>query len=163
MDIEEFLISQDISFERFEHPPLFTCEDSEKYRISIRGADTKNLFVRDKKGSRYFLVTVGHATRVDLKCLANVLGVDKLSFGSQEALLKVLGVEPGSVTILALLNDTAGQVTVVIDKRVWESKEIQAHPLVNTATLVIPQSGIARFLEVTKHAPLVIEVPSRSE
>ena len=161
MEILQYLNENKIAFEKFEHPPLFTCEDSEKYGISIRGADTKNLFLRDQKEERLFLVTVGHAKRVDLKSLAKVLKVNKLSFGSPELLSEFLGVTPGSVTILALINDNSHRVTVVIDESIWESPEVQAHPLVNTATLVLAHEGLVRFLEATEHSPTIIEVPSR--
>jgi Ala-tRNA(Pro) deacylase len=157
-DIFKFLASHHIPYERFDHPPLFTCEDAKKHDIHLRGADTKNLFLRDKKGTRHFLTVCPHDTRVDLASLSQKIGAEKLSFGSSERLKKYLGVEPGSVSILGLITDKDHLVEVFIDERVWESDEIQAHPLINTSTLVIPKSGIIQFLEITGHNYQIISL-----
>lgn len=125
------------------------------------GEPTKNLFLQDEKGMRYFLVTVGHEKKVDLKELRKLLGVSKLSFSSAEDLQKYLGVDPGAVTLLGLMNDTQHKVEAVIDKNLW-SKALQCHPLVNTATLVISAEGIKKYLDVADHTPKILEVPERN-
>ncbi|MFH1670290.1 MAG: prolyl-tRNA synthetase associated domain-containing protein [Patescibacteria group bacterium] len=160
-DIEPFLTSNGITFERFEHPAVFTCEEAERLVPDMPGSHTKNLFLRDKKGKRNILVVVGFEKNVDLKALKTVLSVDKLSFASPERLKKYLGVDPGAVSLLGLVNDTDCSVEVIFDEKVWNADAIQAHPLVNTATLVISHDGIEKFLKATGHECKVIDVPER--
>ena len=160
MDIYSFLDSHGIAYQRFDHPAVFTCEQANELRMPMPGKDTKNLFLRDKKGKRHFLVTVGHEKQADLKALTEVLQVQQgLSFASPERLKDHLGVEPGSVTILGLLNDKDHRVELVIDTAVWNAEAVCAHPLVNTATLVLSHAGLEKFLQMTGHSPKVLDVP----
>ncbi len=157
-DIYDFLQRQNIPYEKYEHPAVFTCEEAEKIVPALPGAPTKNLFVKDRKG-KLFLVVVGHEKNVDLKALGNVLHAKSLSFASPETLKEYLGVEPGSATMLGLLTDTQSVVEVVIDENIWRADAIQCHPLVNTATLVISHEGLEVFLKATHHEARVIAVP----
>lgn len=164
MDIYAFLDSHGIAFERFDHEPVFTVEQSHALRTEpMPGKDTKNLFLRDDKGTRHFLVTVGHEKKVDLKALKKILGTQKLSFGSPERLKDHLGVEPGSVTLLGLANDPEHRVEFYIDKALWDADGVCCHPLVNTATLAIPHEGIVKFLQATGHRANIIDVPGMVE
>ena len=106
---------------------------------------------------------MGYDKAVDLGALRDLLGVRKLGFGSPERLQRYLGVDPGSVSLLGLANDTNGDVEVIIDESLWLADALQCHPLVNTSTLVIPQDGVRRFLEITSHKARVIEVPGRQQ
>ena len=160
-NIESFLTSNGIAFERFEHPAVFTCEQAEELTPDMPGTHTKNLFLRDRKGKRNILVVVGFEKSADLKALKDVLNVDKLSFASPERLKKYLGVDPGAVSVLGLMNDNDCEVEVIFDESVWNADSIQAHPLVNTATMVISHEGLEKFLEVTGHECKVIDVPGR--
>ncbi|MEK7524702.1 MAG: prolyl-tRNA synthetase associated domain-containing protein [Patescibacteria group bacterium] len=160
-DIYSFLQEHGITYERFDHPAVFTCEESEKLCPDMPGNPTKNLFLRDKNGGRHFLVSVGHDKSADLKKLKDLLGVSKLSFASPERLKQFLGVEPGSVTLFGLMNDKDHKVEVIIDKNLWDGQLLQCHPLVNTATLAIPQAEMKKFLELTRHAFQILEVPGR--
>ena len=126
------------------------------------GAKTKNLFLRDKKGRRHFLVTVPHDKAVDIDALADEIGVNGLGFGSADRLLKYLGIKPGSVSLLALVNDETQAVEFVLDKALWEADAVHAHPLVNTATMVIPHAELERFLAATGHPPRVLDVPAKA-
>ena len=110
-DLAAFLARYGILAERFEHPPVMTVEESERLVPRLAGAKTKNLFLRDKKGGRHFLVTVPHNLAVDLDC------------------------------------------------RLWNADAVHAHPLVNTATMVLPHAELERFLAATGHSPRIIEVP----
>ena len=159
MDLAAFLAHHAIDAKRFEHPPVLTVEESERLVPPLPGAKTKNLFLRDKKGLRHFLVTVPHDLPVDLAALGARLGVGRLGFASAERLMKHLGIAPGSVSLLALVNDTAHAVEFVIDRRLWDSDAVHAHPLVNSATMVIPHAQLERFLAATGHAARVVEVP----
>ncbi|HIB44877.1 MAG TPA: prolyl-tRNA synthetase associated domain-containing protein, partial [Candidatus Lambdaproteobacteria bacterium] len=129
-DIYEFLESHKISYERHDHPAVFTVEESKRLSPELDGASTKNLFLRDKKGSRHFLVTVPEDKKVDLKTLSSALDSSRLSFASPERLKTHLGIEPGSVSLLAVLNDTEKNVEVFIDQEIWEDEAILCHPLV---------------------------------
>ena len=108
-------------------------------------------------------MSVGHEKQVDLKALAAALGVQQnLSFASPDRLKKYLGVEPGSVTLLGLMNDTDHVVSFWIDEDIWNAESIQCHPLVNTATLVIPKKDLERFFEITGHAVHSLTIPTRA-
>jgi Ala-tRNA(Pro) deacylase len=158
-DIYEFLESHKISYERHDHPAVFTVEESKRLSPELDGASTKNLFLRDKKGSRHFLVTVPEDKKVDLKTLSSALDSSRLSFASPDRLKTHLGIEPGSVSLLAVLNDTEKNVEVFIDQEIWEDEAILCHPLVNTSTLIVPREDMGVFLEKTGHGVRLIEVP----
>lgn len=160
-DICAFLTEHRIPFERFDHPAVFTCEEAGRLCPPMPGTSTKNLLLRDRKGTRNFLVTMGYEMSADLKGLKDLLEVDKLSFASTERLKTLLGVEPGAVTLLGILNDKEGKVEVILDEAIWNAEALQCHPLTNTATLVIPHEGIVKFLESTGHMPRVLRIPSR--
>jgi Ala-tRNA(Pro) deacylase len=160
--LEEFLARHGIEAARHEHPAVMTVEESERLVPRLPGAKTKNLFLRDRKGARHLLVTVPHDLAVDLKELGATLGADRLGFASADRLMKHLGVTPGSVSLLGLVNDTAHAVEFVIDRRLWEAEAVHAHPLVNTATMVIPHAQLERFLAATGHSPRVVEIPERA-
>jgi Ala-tRNA(Pro) deacylase len=162
-DLDAFLRAQGISPQRHEHPPVMTVEESERLVPPLPGAKTKNLFLRDPKGRRHFLVTVPHDRVVDLDALGAALGAGRLGFASSERLAMHLGIEPGSVSLLALLNDAKRAVEFVIDRALWEADAVHAHPLVNSATMVLSHSDLERFLAATGHAPRVIDVPARRQ
>lgn len=162
MELEAFLALHGIEADRVEHPAVMTVEESERLVPPLPGAKTKNLFLRDKKGARHFLVTVAHDHPVDLDALGTELCSGRLGFASSERLLKHLGVTPGSVSLLALVNDAAHAVEFVIDRRLWDTDAVHAHPLVNHATMVIRHAQLERFLEATGHDARILDVPARS-
>ena len=160
MELDEFLTIRRISLPRFEHAAVMTVEESDRLVPKLPGAKTKNLFLRDKKGLKHLLVTVPADRAVDLNRLGEALGVGRLGFASAERLARHLGNTPGSVSLLALINDTAHKVEFVIDRALWEADAVQAHPLVNTATMIVAHSELERFLAATGHKPRVIDVPA---
>ncbi len=160
IDIYKFLADHEIDYERHDHPPVFTCEEANRLVPPLPAAKTKNLFLRDNKGRRHFLVIVGDEKTVDLKALRDVIGSSKFSLGSAERLQKYLGVTPGAVSILALVNDVNKEVEVIIDKDLWNSDSLRFHPLVNTSTLVISRDNVKRFMDKTEHTIQIIDVPS---
>jgi Ala-tRNA(Pro) deacylase len=161
MDIYQFLEENRIEYRRFDHPPVFTVADVHRLTPDLPGAGTKNLFFRDKKGSRHFLVVLPDDKRVDLKKLPQSLESGRVSFGSPQRLKESLGIEPGSVSLLAIFNDRNGlNVEVFIDESLWQADAFQFHPLVNTSTLVISKDGIRRFLSATGHRWKVVDVPA---
>lgn len=157
----EFLDQNELHYERVDHPPVFTCEQAQELVPPLTGQRTKNLFLRDRSGKRHFLVVVPPEKSVDLKRLASVIPSSKLSLGSPERLQKHLGVEPGSVTLLGLLNDAENRVEVILDECVDRAEKVRCHPLVNTSTLALERGSLTRFLELTGHPAQVIDVPVR--
>lgn len=157
-DLFAFLDALRIDVSTISHPPLFTVADSQSLRGQIAGGHTKNLFVKDKKGS-YFLVTVDEDAEVDLKQIHHLIGASgRVSFGKPEALMELLGVYPGAVTVFGLINDTGGQVKVVLDGTLMQNAVINAHPLTNEATTSIAASDLLKFIEATHHDPLILKV-----
>jgi Ala-tRNA(Pro) deacylase len=139
-----------------EHAPVFTVEESQGLRGMIPGAHTKNLFLKDKDG-RMVLVVANEDTKVDLKALAKRLGFGRLSFGKPDLLMEVLGIEPGSVTAFALINETSsGLAAVVVDEALMAFAEVNCHPLVNNATTRIATRDLIRFMEECGHVPRVL-------
>lgn len=139
------------------HPPLFTVEQSQALRGEIPGGHTKNLFLKDKKGA-LFLIVAPEDAAIELKSLHHVLEAGRFSFGSADLLREVLGVEPGSVTPFAAINDTALRVTVALDAGLMGHDTINCHPLVNTMTTSIASADLVRFLQATGHRPRILPV-----
>ena len=156
-----FLEKHDIPYERHDHPAVFSVEDVSKTVSIEKGARTKNLFVRDKKGRRHLLIVAPFDRTLDLMKLGVHTGLGRLSFASPERLLKYLGVEPGSVTLLGVINDPNQFVEVVIDSSIWEADYVRCHPLINTSTLVIDQNGLRAIFAATGHKPTIMRVPSQ--
>ena len=158
-DFYQFLARNGIEYERYDHPPVYTVEEASRLVPALPAAKTKNLFLRDKKGLRHFLVVVPADKRVDLKALTRVVGSNRLSFGSADRLKKYLGVEPGAVTLFAIFNDPGGAVELIVDECLWHARAFQFHPLVNTSTLVISRQNLKRFIAQTGHEARILNVP----
>lgn len=142
----ELLSALELSFTRVDHPAVATCSEAEALVPTLPGQRTKNLFLRDDKGKRHFLAVFHAATQVTLSELATALGVKKLSFASPERLRRYLKVEPGAVSLLAILNDEERAVELLIEEKLLGSEAVQCHPWVNTSTLVVPIFGIRQLL-----------------
>jgi Ala-tRNA(Pro) deacylase len=151
------LDSMAISSTTVEHEAVFTVAESERLERTLAGGHTKNLFLKDAK-DRLYLVVAESRTRIDLKSLPAVIGSARLSFGKPELLKEVLGVDPGSVTALAVANDTAGRVSVIVDQALMRHATINCHPLVNTATTNIARDELLRFIRSTGHEPRILAV-----
>jgi Ala-tRNA(Pro) deacylase len=136
-----------IAYTRHEHPPVPTVEEAEKYWSAIDATHCKNLFLRNQKGNRHYLVIVGHAKKVDLRKTADQIGDGKLSFGSPERLLKYLGLTPGSVSPFGLINDSDHSVRVVLDRDLKSAERLSFHPNINTVTLTVSTADFVRFLD----------------
>ncbi|HUQ85242.1 MAG TPA: prolyl-tRNA synthetase associated domain-containing protein [Candidatus Limnocylindrales bacterium] len=150
-DIYKVLEELGIIYQKYDHPAVFTAEDADLHYSGIDGFKSKNLFLRNKKGDKHFLVIVKSTKKVDLKRLEGLLEADKLSFGSPERMMKYLGLTPGSVSPFGLINDSEKVVNVVVDKDLLEYKKVAFHPNVNTATLVIDTENFKKYLEWTKN------------
>jgi Ala-tRNA(Pro) deacylase len=140
------LQSLGITYELYEHPAVFTSEQAAVHWEAIPGVPVKNLFLRNKKGDRHYLVVLGIDKTVDLRHLASVIGDDRLSFASPERLSRYLGVAAGSVSPLGLIHDTTRAVAVVLDSALREADRLILHPNDNTASLALSSEDVARFL-----------------
>lgn len=147
----EFLDANHFAYQRIEHPAVFTCAESELHRPKMSAVSTKNLFLCDKKASRFFLAVTACEKNVKLDVLASQLGVANLRFASEENLLRQLGVTRGAVTMMGLANDTAQKVELWVDEEIWQGEYFLSHPLVNTATLILSKAQLERFFALTGH------------
>ena len=136
-----------IAFDRYEHPPVPTVEDAERYWSGIDATHCKNLFLRNQKGDRHYLVVLPHSKRADLRAVADQIGDGKLSFASPERLMKYLDLTPGSVSPFGLIHDRDHAVRVVLDRDLKAAERLSFHPNINTVTLVVSASDFARFLQ----------------
>lgn len=140
-----------------DHPPVYTVEQAREHTHHLPGGHCKNLFLKDKK-DRLWLVTLLDDRKVDLNALSKRLGAARFSFGKAELLMEALGVEPGSVTPLAVANDEAGRVTHVIDSGLLAAGTVNCHPLRNDATTAIGSEDLLRFVRATGHEPVIVDL-----
>jgi len=160
MFLDQFLKTHQLNVSRFKHAAANTCAEFKALVPSLGGTRNKNLFLQDKKGRRHFLVVTQPEHNVDLVQLSENLETKKLGFASAERLKQFLGVEPGAVSVLALMRDLEAKVELIIDRHIWQASSIQAHPLVNTETLIIENQELQRFLKITGHTPKIMNVPT---
>ena len=135
-----------ISFEVYEHPPLDTIEVALKYWKDIDAHHCKNLFFRNHKGKKHYLVIIKDTTTFNIRSLEQKLKQGKLRFASEKRLLKYLGLRPGSVSPFGLINDDTNHVHVFIDHQLQEAKKISFHPNDNTASVVLEYSDFIKYL-----------------
>jgi Ala-tRNA(Pro) deacylase len=145
-DVYRALDALGIAYEKYEHPPVFTAEEAAEHWAGIPAQGVKNLFLRNKKGDRHYLVIVGIEKQVDLRTLVKVVADDRLSFGSPERLMAQLGLRPGSVSPFGLINDTRGSVRVILDADLRSAERLIFHPNDNTASLTISFADFEKFL-----------------
>ncbi len=137
----------EIKYKRYEHPPVYTVEEASKYWQDIEGVHSKNLFLRNNKGNRHYLVVLEQSKSVDLKDLSGKLAAGKLSFASERRLNEHLGLETGAVSPFGLINDQNKAVTLVIDKDLQKKGSVNFHPNVNTATVNLSYQDFEKFIK----------------
>ena len=155
-ELEAFLAAHDIPFVTHEHPPVFRVEDGPELKAKIPGGHSKNLFLKDQKGQLWLISALGD-TRIDLKAAPAWIGSARLSFGSDDRLWEALGVRPGSVTALALVNDPGHAVRFVLDAALMAHDSVNFHPLTNAATTNLDQAAFAAFLKAVDRTPMVVD------
>jgi Ala-tRNA(Pro) deacylase len=140
----------------YEHRPVFTVAEGEDFKKLIPGGHTKNLFLKDKK-DKIWLVTALDETVIDLKKLPARINAARLSFGSAELMQRVLGVTPGSVTALGLLNDIQREVSPVLDHNLFNHAVINCHPLRNDRTTCLNPQDLVKFMKNLGYDPLIVD------
>ena len=156
-ELLQFLDVHDFTYQRIEHPAVFTCAEAELHRPKVPAISTKNLFLCDKKARRFFVAVTACEKTVKLEALASRLGVANLHFASEGNLGRLLGVTRGAVTMMGLVNDTSHQVELWIDADIWQGDYFLSHPLVNTATLILSKTELQRFFDLTGHTVHLFE------
>jgi Ala-tRNA(Pro) deacylase len=147
-----------IQYDSYEHPPVFNTEDVQKYWKDIPATPVKNLFLRNKKGNRHYLVIVGVDTRVDLQQLVKLIGDDRFSFGSAERLMEKMGLTPGSVSPFGLLHSASADILVIIDQDLRNAERLIFHPNINSASVTISFADLQRFLESRENRVRFVEL-----
>ena len=136
-----------ISYKEIKHTPVYTIEEMDALGNIFENAKIcKNLFVRDQKGKRHFLVVLPEEKRAPLADIAVKVGSTKLSFASSERLMKYLKLEPGAVTPLSIINDESGEVEVVFDEDLKKEELLGVHPCVNTATILLTPDDLEKYV-----------------
>ena len=146
-EVYQTLSLLNIKFDYHEHPPVPTVEEASKYWAAINSAHCKNLFFRNHKGNKHYLVIVDYMQTLNIRDLEQRLKQGKLSFASPQRMMKYLGLEPGSVSPFGLIHDVQNHVHLFIDKNLEKAHHITFHPNLNTASLVIAFPDFIRYLE----------------
>ncbi len=155
--IQERLSALGIEAETETHEAVFTVAESQRVRRGLAGSHCKNLFLCDRKGQKWLVVARQDAA-VDLRSLASLLDCPRLSFADAGVLFSYLGVTPGAVSPLAVVNDSEGKVKVVLDSRLLSFQKLAFHPLDNTMTTIIEAGALVKFLTAEHHPPLIVDL-----
>ncbi|MBD3359727.1 MAG: prolyl-tRNA synthetase associated domain-containing protein [Candidatus Buchananbacteria bacterium] len=157
-NLEQFLQDEQITYILHEHPAVYTCEEAEKYCSQIPGLATKNLFLKNQKKNRYFLIILPADKQADLKKIAAIVNEKKLSFANPDELQDKLGLQPGAVSPFGLINDDKQAVEVYIDKDVYNAEIVSFHPNRNTASLELTSAMWQKYLNTIDHDIKVINL-----
>ncbi|MDP2624858.1 MAG: prolyl-tRNA synthetase associated domain-containing protein [Candidatus Peregrinibacteria bacterium] len=140
-----------IDYVLYEHEPFFTCEDSAPFYEKVEGGNSKNLFLRNRKGDQHYLLVMEADKQANIQAVAKAIGESKLGFASPERLEKWLKLKPGSVSPFGLLNDLDKHVIVLIDQDLLKHEKLHYHPNVNTATVELTREDFRKFLDWSGH------------
>ena len=144
--VYEYLKKLDIEFKIYNHPALYTCADNDKYGLVFDGIRDKNLFLRNKNKSKFYLVSMPEIKALDLKTLALKLGESKLSFANEEQLFNKLKIKPGMVSFLNIV-EAEKDVIFIIDEDLLKGEKVCFHPNDNTATVTFSGKDIKKILQ----------------
>ena len=152
----EALADLGLNTSTLHHDAVFRVGEGDEIKAALPGAHTKNLFLKDDKG-QLWLISAEQSTQINLKTLPKIIGSGRLSFGSEERLYNALGVRPGSVTALGLINDPNHKVKFILDKALADADIVNFHPLTNTATTALSQADFRSFIESLRRRLVVID------
>lgn len=154
MDIYALLSSLQIEYQSAEHSPVYTVADAQALHTQLPGTGCKNLLLVDKKSQAVYLLLLEEQKKADLKAVARLVGAAHLRFATEEELMEILSLTPGSVSPLGLVNDPSHRVTVLIDSAL-RGQRILCHPNINTRTLSIAYDDLIRFFRHLGHEYLL--------
>lgn len=155
--VYEFLNNQNIKYEVTDHAPVYTMEEMQAEGLDKLGTICKNLFIRDQKGKKHFLITADNDTHINLKEIGAKLEAGKVSFASAERLEKYLGVTAGCVSPLGVLNDADHAVTVVLDKKLEGNNRLGVHPNDNTSTLLLSFDELVKAIKTIGNNYIIVD------
>ena len=153
-----YLTDQGIPFDYYAHEAVYTIAESDKFHTNIDAMSVKNLFLGNHDDSHLYLYSCAAELRTDLKKLAKALGEKRLHFAPETALSNLLGLGLGSVTPMAIINDTGGKVSLLFEESFWKAPRILVHPLVNTASIVLTHEGLHSFVKSCDRSFQVVRV-----
>lgn len=156
--IAEWLLANEITHKCFSHPPVMTVAEAKEHCAFIPGQHCKNLFLKDSKAKKFFLVTLPSSKQTQMRELRKLIKAKKLSFGSDAELMEHLGLKPGAVSPFGLINDRANLIHYVVDKEVWEASEVCFHPNTNDETLLLTQEAFHRAVKSVGNYYTVLEL-----
>jgi Ala-tRNA(Pro) deacylase len=157
--LKQWLSDNHIQYILHTHPAVFTVPEAKIHTGHIPGTHCKNLFLKNKKTGQLYLVTIPYDKRLDLNQFRRMISAPKVRFAGSEDLLEVLGITPGAVSPLGLVNDTEDKVIFMIEEAIWNAKEICCHPNVNTETLQIPGSEFQKLIKATNTTMEIKNLP----
>lgn len=143
----QLLKELDINYELYEHPPVPTVEDALPYWNQIDATHCKNLFFRNHKGNKHYLVILKHNRKLNIRDLEQRLRQGKISFASPKRMERYLGLSGGSVSVFGLINDEANHVHLFLDDALESAEKISFHPNENNATVVVSYQSFIKFLQ----------------
>lgn len=155
MEIKQYLKELNIKFKTYLHPPLYTCEQAEKYNKEIKGIHSKNLFLKNKKSTDYYLVIIPANEKLNLKEFESLLN-QKLTFANEEELKTILNLTTGAVSPFGLINDANNLVTLIVKSSVWNYDFVSFHPNINTETLELKGIDFQKYIKSLKNKLLII-------
>lgn len=156
-DIYNYLNNKNIEYEKIEHKAVYTMAEINEIKILYPEAEAKNIFVRDDKKKKYYLITIKGSKKVNLKEFSKINNTRHLSFASSEDLMDILKLTPGSVTPLGLLNDINNKVIFYLDEKFLNSI-IGIHPNDNTATIVLKTEKLINIIEENGNQVNIIKI-----
>ncbi len=154
-----WLIKHDIHYILHTHPAVFTVTEAKEHCYHIPGTHCKNLFLKNKKSEQLYLITIQHDKRLDLSQFRKSIGAPKVRFAGPEDLFEVLGITPGAVSPIGLVNDTNDRVIFIIDEQIWNAEEVCCHPNINTETLQISGSDFRKLIRATRTSLEIKNLP----
>ncbi len=157
MDPKTYLEDIGVSFKEYTHGAVFTCEEARQERIymELKGIKSKNLFLKDRKSRRFYLIVLPEDKPMNIKEMEERLG-EKLKFANPDNLKEILGITPGSVSPFGLINDAEHKVSVLIDKEVWDADYVSFHPNINTATLELKGEDFRKYINSLENKSSVL-------
>jgi Ala-tRNA(Pro) deacylase len=157
--LKKWLYIHNISYKLFHHPAVFTVPEAKIHCGHIKGTHCKNLFIKNKKTGQLYLVTIPHDKRLDLTKFRRMINAPKIRFAEDKELKEVLGITPGAVSPIGLVNDIENKTIFIIDKEIWNADEICCHPNVNYETLQIPGHDFQKLIRSTGNILEIKELP----
>ncbi|HIH15466.1 MAG: prolyl-tRNA synthetase [archaeon GW2011_AR17] len=156
--IKQFLDNNNISYILHTHPAVFSCEEADIHCKHVPGTPGKNLFLKEEKGNQFFLVILSAHKKLNMNSLAPVLNVKKLKFANENELKEILGLTPGSVSPLGLLNDKEKKTRVIIDEEIWAAETVNFHPNINTESLEFTKDNFHRLITTLSSNFKILEI-----